>query len=424
MKGACATLAVLLAGVPARSYSVFSHEAIVDALWDVRIKPILLTRFPGSSPEQLRTAHAYALGGSIIQDMGYYPYGNKFFSNLTHYVRSGDFVANLLAESKDLNEYAFALGALSHYASDDNGHRLATNLAVPMLYPKLHKTFGNYVTYEDNPAAHLKTEFGFDVLEIAKGRFAPEAYHDFIGFSVAKSLLERGFRDTYSLELSDLFENLDLALGSYRHAVSQTIPLATRVAWAQRQDEIRQSSPSITRRRFLYNMKRSSYEKEWGKQYKRPNAWERFLALLLKIVPKIGPLQTLAFHMPTPEAEALFMNSFNVSVKKYSGRLLETQSNQLNLPDTNFDIGELTKPGAYKLADETYCELLDKLAERNFAGVGGAIRSNILAYYANLNLSFSTKLNKKRWNRLCSELQTLKGIRVVAAKPTGADGAL
>jgi hypothetical protein len=424
MKGVCAAIAVLLASVPARSYSVFSHEAIVDALWDVRMKPILLARFPGASPDQLRAAHAYALGGSIIQDMGYYPYGNKFFSDLTHYVRSGDFVTNLVAESEDLNEYAFALGALSHYASDDNGHRLATNRAVPMLYPKLRNKFGDRVTYEDNPAAHLKTEFGFDVLEIAKGRFAPASYHDFIGFSVSKPLLERAFRDTYSLELSDIFKNLDLALGSYRRAISQTIPLATRVAWAQRQDEIKKSSPGITRRRFLYHVRRSSFEKEWGKQYKRPNTWERFLALLLKIVPKVGPLQALAFHMPTPEIEKLFMNSFNISLQKYTVKLQEAQSKHLDLPDMNFDVGEPTKPGVYKMADEAYCKLLDKLAEKNFAGLGGAIRSNILAYYANLDLPFSTKLNQKRWNRLRFELQTLKASRVFSAKPATAAGTL
>lgn len=419
-KGVCLALAVLLASMPGRSYSVFSHEAIVDALWDVHIKPILLARFPNANPEQLRAAHAYALGGSIIQDMGYYPYGSKFFSNLTHYVRSGDFVTNLVAESQNVNEYAFALGALSHYASDDNGHRLATNLAVPMLYPNLQKKFGDRVTYEDNPAAHLKTEFGFDVLEIAKGRFAPAAYHDFIGFSVSKPLLERAFRDTYSLELSDLFKNLDVALGSYRHAVSKTIPLATRVAWAQRRDEIEKSSPGMTRRRFLYNMKRSSYEKEWGKQYRRPSAWERFLALLLKLVPKVGPLRALAFHMPTPEVERLFMNSFNVSLAKYTAKMREARSNHLNLPDTNFDVGEPTKPGVYKMADETYCELLEKLADKKFAGVGGAIRSNVLAYYTNLDVPFSTKRDKKRWTRLLSELRMLESYQVVP--PTRASG--
>ena len=423
MKGLGLVLAALLASAPVWSYSVFSHEAIVDSLWDVRIKAILLARFPAATPEQLRTAHGYALGGSIIQDIGYYPSGNKFFSDLTHYVRSGDFVTNLVAESEDLNEYAFALGALSHYASDDNGHRLATNRAVPLLYPKLREKFGDRVTYEDGPAAHLKTEFGFDVLEIAKGRFAPQAYHDFIGFSVSKPLLERAFRDTYSLELSELFKDLDLALGSYRHAVSETIPLATRVAWAQRQDEIKRSSPGITRRRFLYHMKRSSYEKEWGKQYQRPGAWERFLALLLRLVPKIGPLQALAFHMPTPEVEKLFMSSFNVALEKYTEKLQEARAHRLVLPDTNFDVGEPTKPGVYKMADDAYCELLDKLAEKKFSGVGDGIRSNILAYYTNLDVPFSTKRNKKRWSHLLSELQALEARQAPGAQPITAGGA-
>jgi hypothetical protein len=95
-------------------YSVLTHEAIVDLLWADHIKKLLLKRFPDATDDQLREAHAYAYGGSVIQDMGYYPFGNKEFSNLVHYVRSGDFVIALLHDAGDINEYAFALGALSH----------------------------------------------------------------------------------------------------------------------------------------------------------------------------------------------------------------------------------------------------------------------------------------------------------------------
>ena len=126
--------------------------------------------------------------------MGYYPFGSKFFSDLVHYVRSGDFVLALLKDaqtSADINDYAFALGALAHYAADNLGHPVAINRTVPLVYPKLRAKFGPEVTYEDNPAAHLKTEFGFDVIEVARGQYANEAYHDFIGFQVAKPLLER-----------------------------------------------------------------------------------------------------------------------------------------------------------------------------------------------------------------------------------------
>src|SRR5262245_37562847 len=226
-KAAASSLALLLFVFwPSRvlGYSVLAHEAIIDAAWDVSLRPLLLQRFPGATPEELKQAHAYAYGGAIIQDLGYYPRGSHFFSDLTHYVRSGDFILALLRDSKDLNGYAFALGALSHYAADNDGHRLGTNPSVPILYPKLEKRYGNYITYEQDPLAHVKTEFGFDVLEVAKQRYAPDSYHDFIGFEVDKELLEQAFHETYGLELKTVIADEDKALGSYRRAVSKLIP--------------------------------------------------------------------------------------------------------------------------------------------------------------------------------------------------------
>src|ERR1700693_3686465 len=251
------------------AYSILSHEAIIDSAWDASIQKLLLKRFPDATPEELERAHAYAYGGCIIQDMGYYPFSSKFFSDLTHYVRSGDFIAALIHESQDLNEYAFALGALAHYAADDSGHRLATNLAVPILYPKLGTKFGKTVTYWDNPVSHLRTEFGFDVLQVAQGRYAADSYRKFIGFQVSKPVLERAFRDTYGLELKDVFGSLDLALGSFRYSVGNILPGMTRVAWQLKGDTVVKEIPGMTKKKFLYNLSRSSYEKEYGKGYHR-----------------------------------------------------------------------------------------------------------------------------------------------------------
>ena len=103
----------LLLAQASLGYSVLSHQAIIDTTWKDSLRPLLLKRFPQATEEQLREAHAYAYGGAIIQDMGYYPHGSMFFSDLAHYVRSGDFVVALLRDSKDLNEYAFALGAMA-----------------------------------------------------------------------------------------------------------------------------------------------------------------------------------------------------------------------------------------------------------------------------------------------------------------------
>src|ERR1035441_4856670 len=111
--------------------------------------------------------------------MGYYPFGSKYFSDLVHYVRSGDFVEALVRGAQDLDELAFALGALAHYAADNNGHPIAVNRAVAMEYPKLRAQYGDEVTYADDPPAHLKTEFGFDVAQVAQGNYAAAGYHAF-----------------------------------------------------------------------------------------------------------------------------------------------------------------------------------------------------------------------------------------------------
>ena len=394
--------------VTAAAYSVLSHEAIIDSAWDGNIKPLLLKRFPDSTEEALREAHGYAYGGAIIQDMGYYPHGSIFFSDLAHYVRSGDFVLALLHDSKDLNEYAFALGALAHYAADLDGHRLGTNRAVPILYPKLKKKHGDSVTYEDDPLAHVKTEFGFDVLEVAKQRYAPESYHDFIGFQVAAPLLEEAFRETYGLDLRKTLSNEDKVIGSYRRDVSKLIPRATRVAWSLKEKDIEKDVPGITRRKFLYNLSRSSYERAWGKEYQRPTFWDHFLAALYRILPKVGPLRVLQLKTPTPETERMFQASFNATMDRYRSLLKEQGESRLNLPNSNFDVGEPTGPGKYRLNDVAHAELLDKLAEQNFADMAPELRAELLSFFSDPNAPYATKRKPKEWSKVEAELQQLK----------------
>jgi hypothetical protein len=393
---------------PSEAYSVLTHEAIVDTAWETHIQPLLHARFPSSSPDDLRKAHAFAYGGAIIQDIGYYPHGNKFFSDLTHYIRSGDFIEALLRDSQDIDEYAFALGALAHYAADNSGHRLATNLAVPMLYPKLKKRYGNVVTYEDDPIAHVKTEFGFDVLEVSKQRYAPDSYHDFIGFEVALPLLERAFHETYGLELNSVFQDEARVVNSYRHSVSSLIPTATRIAWKLKQDDIKKDLPGITRRKFLYNLSRASYEKEWGKDYRKPGFGEALLSFLYRILPKIGPLRVLAFRTPTPQTEKLFEDSFNVTLDRYRAFLTELRKGEVTLPNDNFDVGSATARGEYRLNDDSCAQLLDKLAEKNFADTSPELRAELLRFFSAPEVPSSPGLDAKTRARLKEEVQRLE----------------
>jgi hypothetical protein len=393
----------------AYSYSVLTHQAIIDSTWDSAIKPLLLKRFPAATADDLTAAHAYAYGGSIIQDLGYYPFGSTFYSDLTHYVRSGDFIASMIRESQDLNEYAFALGALSHFAADNNGHRMATNASVPLLYPKLRAKFGNSITYADDPFSHTKTEFGFDVFQAARGRYASEAYKDFVGFQVAKPVLERAFQDTYGMTIEQVFLNVDLAIGSYRRAVGTILPALTKVAWQIKSQEIRRDVPGITRKKFLYNLSRSSYEKNWGGTYQRPGIRSRMLATFFRIVPRAGPFKALAFKKLTPETEKLYMAGFNASIDRYRELLADVGGGRLKLPNDNFDVGEATKAGKYKLTDAAYAKLLHKLDGR-YAELPQDLRSEILTFYEDLSLPIATKANQSDWARLQEELNRLRAI--------------
>ena len=386
-------------------YSVLTHEAIIDAAWKEDIEPVLLSRFPDATAEQLVEAHAYAYGGAIIQDMGYYPFGSQFFSDLTHYVRSGDFVFALIAESHDLNEYAFALGALAHYAADTTGHPLATNLSVAIMYPKLAKQYGPVVTYDEKPSAHAQVEFGFDVDQVAEGNYASRAYHDFIGFEVSEPVLERAFADTYCIDMSSVFLSVDAAIGSYRHAVSTVIPRTTRVAWHLKRHEIQNSHPNEVRSQFIYNVSHSEYRKDWGKTYEEPGISARIKALFLHLVPKVGPFSALAFHPPTPAVEQLYMHSFNETLKDYRGLLVAQREGRLQLPNDNFDTGELTEPTAYPFTDQTYAKLLAKVSAKQ---ISETLRSDILAFYADLGAPFATKKDPKAWHDVLDELDKLK----------------
>jgi hypothetical protein len=411
-------LAMLLCSVSLFGYSVLTHEEIVDLLWSDGIQPLLIARFPESSEDQLREAHAYAYGGAVIQDLGYYPFGSVEFSNLAHYVRSGDFVLELRLQSQDVNEYAFALGALSHYASDIAGHP-AVNQSVALYYPALRKKFGKSVRYAQGKTAHLRIEFGFDMIQVAKNRYASEKYHDFIGFKVSKPLLERVFPIVYGVELKEVLPRTDLAIGSYRFAISRLIPELTRVALKTHKKDMMIEKPTLARKKFLYRLSRSDYERDWGKDYIKPGFGVRILAGLLRFMPKIGPFKALAFDNPTPEMEELYFKSINTTVDQYRAFLATTRTDSQIAPNRDLDDGNMTKPGEYSLADEAYAKLLAQLSKGKFDRTTAELRADILRFYSNLTIPFETKRDKARWKRLLTELDQLKAF-IPAPAPANA----
>jgi hypothetical protein len=379
------TLVVLAAVVAmqrdAAAYSVLAHEALVDTMWQEHVVPALRAKFPRISAEELRRARAYAYGGALIQDFGYYPFGSRFFSNAVHYIRSGDFVQAMLREARTADEYAFALGALAHYASDNMGHPIAVNRVVPIMYPKLRARYGDEVLYAASPARHVMVEFAFDVLQVARGVFKSDVYQELIGFEVAIPSLERAFRATYGLELRDVFGDVELAAGTYRHAASELIPQITRVAWEQKRDEILAATPDVTERDVVYTITRSQYEERYGTKYRKPGLLARFVVTLFRILPKFGPFRPLAFEPLTPETEQMFAESFERSRDRYRTWLAAERSGDLTLGDTDLDTGRPPARGANTLADETFDDLLERLEDAKFASVPPALRETINQHY-------------------------------------------
>jgi hypothetical protein len=412
-------LMVLMCSGRLSAYSVLTHEEIVDLLWADEIRPLLLKQYPALSEDQIKEAHAYAYGGAVIQDLGYYPFGSREFSNLVHYVRSGDFVRELLLESQDANEYAFALGALAHYVSDVVGHP-AINQAVAIDYPKLRAKFGKSVSYAQDKTAHLKTEFGFDMVQVAKNRYASQQYHDFIGFQVSKPLLQRAFPVVYGVELKDVLTHEDLAIGSYRYSISRLIPEMTQVALRTHKKDLMREHPDFAKRKFLYRLSRSEYEKDWGKDYVKPGFGTRVLAGVFRYMPKIGPFKALAFNNPTPQTEDLYFKSINTTVDQYRASLQQLRTATLVVPNCDLDSGKLASAAEYSLTDDTYAKLLSQLSERKFASTTPELRANILNFYSDLSAPIETKRDQARWQSTLTSLDQLRQFTpppVIASAP-------
>ncbi len=322
---ASALIALLLLPCPAGAYSVLSHEEVIDMAWLPHILPLLRTRFPDLTDDQIREAHAYAYGGSVIQDIGYYPFGSKDFSDLLHYTRTGDFVSALIRESTTPDEYAFALGALAHYCGDLVGHP-AVNKATGQEYPKLERRFGPIVTYDNDKTAHIRTEFGFDVAEVAHGRYSQQNYRDFIGFQVSKEVMERAFQQTYGFPLTTIMKHEDLAIGSYRRAVSGLIPKMTTVALVHYKGQMQKENPGFDQTKFVYRLNRTEYEKSYGKQYAHPGFGSHLLAITFAALPKIGPLKVFALKVPNATDQDIYIKSINGTVDRFNTYLKALQA--------------------------------------------------------------------------------------------------
>ncbi|MGB7266487.1 MAG: zinc dependent phospholipase C family protein, partial [Terracidiphilus sp.] len=366
----------------AAAYSLLTHEQLIDLTWQDSIVPLLLSRYPKLTKAELDRARAYAYGGCVIQDMGYYPFGDLFFSDLTHYVRSGDFVLALFRNAHNANELAFAVGALSHYVGDSFGHSQATNRAVALQFPKLAARYGPSVNYAEGKHQHVQTEFAFDIDQIAKHRLAPLGYLRHIGIKVPVHQLALAFYETYGL-------TEDFAVGGrhrfnvreYRFATRTFIP---RIAYAitvlhRSHEPADLGTPDTAEIEKESAAAATLYD--WAKYRKKAGVETHLIAWLLWILPKVGPLAMVAVKGPSADAEADYMHSVVTSTSSLRARLarftpteargvpsaemgpvatLESLNPQHPLPNRDLDTGAVVKPGGYSLTDSTYAELLHR----------------------------------------------------------------
>jgi hypothetical protein len=406
-------LLILFFPLSSSAYSILTHEAVIDASWEKSIKPLLKKKFPQATEADLKLAHSYAYGGSLMSDIGYSPFGSTYFTNLIHYVRTGDFVSNLLTEAQNINEYAFALGSLCHYIADTYGHSIGTNLVVPEVYPKVGKKYGNVVTYEENHTAHSRVEIAFDVLQLARGNYESQAFHDLIGFNVSKPVLERAFFKTYGQNVNDIFGNFDRSIADFRWAVNSLMPTVTRSAWVLKKDEIKKMQPGITSRKFHYKMQRKKYYEEFGREHDKPKFKERVIAFIITILPKVGPLKVFRFKEVGPEGEKQFIKSFDTVMVHYADAVARLNYEQLHLPNVDFDTGKPTEIGEYELADATYDQLLFKLQDNKFDYLTNLLKKNIISFYSHADTVAMDKKDSAEWKKTSIAIQQVKLARPI-----------
>lgn len=409
---------------PVSAYSVFTHEELIDLAWSSSIRPLLLARFPGATEPQLQEAHAYAYGGCLIQDMGYYPFAKQFFSNLTHYVRSGDFVANLLNGASTLDEYAFAIGALSHYLGDSLGHSEAINLATPIAFPKLEKKYGPSVAYDQDPHAHIRTEFAFDIGQLSKNTFAPPSYMRHIGFAVPRRLVDRAFHETYGFEFPELVGKPRPAVRSYRSSVRNFIPAFSGAEVVLHRHAFAPDTGDGAYDLFVYRLARADYERHWTPRHEGPGFGSHVLAIIVRILPKVGPAALLAIKIPSAQTEELYVRSVDHTVDAYSqvlARLRDAPSADLSLQNLDLDSGKPVKPGENRLTDVTFAQLLERLTSNPERPIPNSTRQSILDFYSVADAKDSTKKDRKAWARVQSDLLVLKAMPLSSSREVNGD---
>jgi hypothetical protein len=401
-------LCMLLACQPAGAYSLLTHEQLIDLTWQSSIVPLLRGRYPKITDEQLEQARSYAYAGCMIQDVGYYPFGEPLLSDLTHYVRTGDFIVHLFRDARDANQLAFAVGALSHYVGDNIGHSRATNRAVAEDFPKLAAKYGPVVTFSEDASAHVRTEFGFDINEIGHHRLAPVHYLRHVGLNVPTQQLAAAFYDTYGLRARARRVNVK----GYRFAVRNFVPRIAYAVTLLHRGHLPPDPVTPDMQKLSTEVAQVAIENKWDKYRKKAGIGTYALAGFIYVLPKIGPLRFVAVKVPNRDTEEEYARSVNQSTDLLGSTLVRFRTPHQTLPNRDLDTGAPVRPGGYRLTDETYAKLLHLLVAEPHHTIPPGLKADIQNYYADPNAPIYTKKNAKDWARVQADLQVLETMPV------------
>lgn len=116
---------------------------------------------PGAdAPFPLHDARARGafLHGALSPDAGYFPRGDRLFSELAHLARTGDLARALVEEAHTSAQRAHAWGWLTHLLGD-----LAIHPLVNAAHgERVHGSRARPVTSTDDEAGHMRLEYGLD----------------------------------------------------------------------------------------------------------------------------------------------------------------------------------------------------------------------------------------------------------------------
>ena len=411
-------LLVLTGARPAGAYSVLTHEGMVDFLWADSIQPLLLQRYPGLTAAQLREARAYAYGGCVIQDMGYYPFGKEILSDLLHYVRTGDFIRSLFRNAKSADETAFAIGALVHFYGDTIGHPNAVNKAVASEFPDLAAKYGPNVNYAEGPRQHVQAEFAFDVNELVKHRLAPERYLNHAGFQVPVALLGKAFYETYGLHLDKVMRQHRPNMKGYRFSVRKLLPSVAYAEMLLYGKRMPADTPGPELDQFNALVAKTAASERWDQYRTHPGFGTHIMAGVIFLLPPVGKLGYLKIHPPDVATESDYVRSV-LKTADVLQQTLAAATRSGKIPNDDLDTGNHVYPGTYPLEDYAYADLLHEMVGNPQSPIPFGIKRDLTAYFADLSKVkyLQGDKNKKRLAQVQDDLPKLSAIPTGVVEP-------